>query len=145
MKGHRLFFEKFAWLGEGKISVTMSKEALKFYARWSISKASATECCFVQEVEIDEMLEKMENRLRFYDFNEEEFKVELENNVWGKVLGQGTVNDSVIAWEFRDQEANVEGFEVYEIKKEGGYLLRAEYMSSDNYRTMIEGELWEVS
>ena len=36
-----------------------------------------------------------------------------------------------------------EGFEFYEKQKDDSYLMRAEYSTTDQYRTLIIGKIWE--
>lgn len=141
MFAHTLFFNNTPWTGKGSIFITMSNEEINFCARWIPNKIEDTLIKFTQEVEINDMMEKMENCISFKNFSDDKFEVELENNVWGHVKGNGIMNDKTISWEFKDREANIEGFEIYEKVSDTKYLLRAEYMSSDHHRTHIQGEL----
>ncbi len=78
-----------------------------------------------------------------YNLTSGEFAIELENQALGKVTGKGLVNDKVIAWEFRIVEIGFEGFELYEKQDEKNYLMRAEYATSDQFRTLIQGRVWQ--
>ena len=79
----------------------------------------------------------------FSDIASENFKIELQNQSLGVVVGQGIINTKLIGWEFRLEQFGFEGFEFYEASKEGGaYLFHAEYATSDDFRTVIHGKIW---
>ena len=141
---HELFFgEPGTWLGQGVISFTMTQDQLKFYARWTITEIDVNDIYCTQEIEIDGMSEKMKNSLHIYEIADEKFAIELENSLWGTVKGTGIISPKSVAWEFRRQGEGFEGLEIYERSSAGQYLLKADYLSPDMYRTMIEGELWK--
>ena len=66
----------------------------------------------------------------------------MENSNIGRVIGSGVYDEKLIAWEFRSQELNFEGFESYYLQPDGSYLMHVEYVTSDQFRTQIEGRLW---
>lgn len=141
---HEFIFEPGIWIGEGKITFSASAEHLHFYTRWRIDKyddSKGIECN--QEVEMhgggDE---NMHNLLSFYDKAANSFNVTLENELVGKVKGKGIIDDKTIAWEYRGHP-DFEGFEVYELQENGDYMVHAEYSSSDQYRTIIDGRIWK--
>jgi hypothetical protein len=141
---HELFFkEPGTWLGQGVISFTMTQDQLRFYARWTVTEVDLNDIYCTQEIEIDGMSDKMENSIHITDVSQGKFKINLENSLWGVVQGEGLISDETVAWEFRRQGEGFEGLEVYEKSGEGQYLLKADYLSPDMYRTMIEGELWK--
>jgi len=131
------------WIGEGKISLNMVAEELPFTMSWVISgKDASGKIHCTQEVQIQGLSEGMRNELIFYDFTSKKFSVEMENSNVGKVLGEGVVNDKIIAWEFRENDLNFEGFETYKFDKDGSYLIHGEYITTDQLRTQIEGKIW---
>ena len=67
----------------------------------------------------------------------------LENEALGKVQGKGLISEKVIAWEFRMQDIGFEGFEFYEKLDDKNYLMRAEYATADQFRTVINGKIWK--
>jgi hypothetical protein len=67
----------------------------------------------------------------------------LENQALGKITGKGLINEKVIAWEFRVEDIGFEGFELYEKQDDLTYLMRAEYATSDQFRTLIQGRVWQ--
>jgi hypothetical protein len=71
------------------------------------------------------------------------FAIELENQALGKIVGGGVINDKVIGWEFRMPELGFEGFEFYERQEDDSYLMHAEYTTSDQFRTLIKGRVWQ--
>jgi len=129
------------WLGEGKITLSTSPEFLKFYTKWEIKEQSPGVMIATQMVEMQEMEERMFNTFTFEDILPGSFKIILENNIVGAVIGKGIRDDHTIAWEFHNQ-SNFEGFEVYEKQENGDYFLHAEYGPSAQYRTTIEGLIW---
>lgn len=132
------------WVGEGKISLNMVEEDLMFVTHWNVSsrdfsgKVQAT-----QEIQIQGLSEQMRNALTFYDFQGQKFSVDMENENVGRVVGTGVFDEKVIAWEFRGNDMNFEGFETYHIQPDGSYLIRAEFITSDQFRTQIEGRIWQ--
>lgn len=129
------------WLGEGKISFSSSPEFLRFYTKWEIKEDTPGIMTATQIVEMHGMEEQVINQLTFTDIQPTSFKVHLENNLIGSISGAGLRTENSIAWEFRGQIA-FEGFEVYERQETGDYFLHAEYGSTDQFRTIIEGLIW---
>ncbi len=85
----------------------------------------------------------MRNELTFFDFTDNKFSVEMENLNIGRVVGCGVYDEKVIAWEFRDNDLNFEGFETYHFQSDGSYSMHAEYVTADQFRTQIEGTLYQ--
>jgi hypothetical protein len=52
------------------------------------------------------------------------------------------IDAKTIAWEFRNNE-EFQGFEVYELQENGDYMLHAEYSTSEDFRTIIDGRVWQ--
>jgi hypothetical protein len=143
MNHHSFILQPNSWIGEGKIILNMVEEDLGFFTRWSVSDSDAggkIEC--LQEVQVKGLSEVMLNQFVFYDMTPNSFVVELENQALGRVVGKGVINDQVIAWEFRVTELGFEGFEFYERQSDNSYTMRAEYASSDQFRTLIQGRVW---
>jgi len=112
---------------------------------WEISeKDSSGKIQSVQELQIQGLSEGMRNELFFYDFSSNKFSVEMDNSNIGKVLGLGILTDKVIAWEFRENDLNFEGFETYKYNNDGSYHIHGEYVTTDQLRTLIEGKIWKV-
>lgn len=133
------------WIGEGKISFSASPEFIKFYTKWEISQADLNQLKATQTVEMQGVEEHVINVFTFYDITATSFAVQLENNVVGSILGTGLIASNVIAWEFRGSPTTFEGFEVYERQENGDFSLHAEYSSTDQFRTLIEGLIWKKS
>lgn len=132
------------WLGEGKIQLSMIDEPLNFHTRWLSTKKNSTgliEC--LQEIQIKGISDVMHNQFSIYDINSNQFTIELENLALGKVIGKGIIKEKLIAWEFRTGELGFEGFELYEQQGDGSYLMSAEYATSDQLRTLIQGKIWQ--
>jgi len=142
---HPFIFTPGAWLGEGKITLSMMDEALPFYTRWKVPEVDeqGNILCF-QEVQIAGLSDLMLNQFSFYDLSQKNFAISLENQSIGKVVGKGMVYPNKIGWEFRLGHLGFEGFEFYEKTDEPDkYLLHAEYATSDDFRTVIHGKIWK--
>lgn len=142
MKSHAFIFTPGIWIGEGKISFSASSEEIKFYTHWTIESQKNHQIIGEQRVELHGMEENVSNHFVFRDISPKGFFVELENELIGKAIGKGVIDEHTIAWELHGPD-NFEGFEVYEAQENGEYLLRAEYTSDDQYRTIIEGRIWK--
>ncbi len=143
MSKHAFILAPSSWLGEGKIQLNMVEEELGFVTRWSISDRDPTgkiEC--VQEIQVKGLSDVMHNQFSFYDITQSNFAVDLENPALGRVVGTGIISEKVIGWEFRVEDLGFEGFEFYELQEDGSYLMRAEYATSDQFRTVIRGKVW---
>jgi hypothetical protein len=141
---HPFILKPSSWLGEGKIQLNMVEEELSFYTRWKISQrdeGGKIEC--LQEIQVKGLSDIMHNQFLFYDLTPGTFIIDLENPALGKVTGTGLITDKVIAWEFRASAIEFEGFEFYEKQEDNSYLMRAEYATSDQFRTLIKGKVWE--
>lgn len=139
---HQFIFKQGLWIGEGTISFSASPTKVKFFTRWEIIDRGekGSECR--QTVELQGVKEHVIN---LYNFTKPEglnFDVVLENEVFEKVAGKGFIEGNKIAWEFRNQ-ASFEGFEVYQVESNGMYRMHAEYASPDQFRTMIEAQIWK--
>lgn len=144
MANHPFILTPSDWLGEGKIQLNMVDEELGFYTRWSVARKDQSgriEC--TQEIQVKGLSEVMMNQFTFFDLSQSSFSLELENQALGKVVGTGIMSDKVIAWEFRIPEIGFEGFEFYEKQSDNSYLMRAEYATTDQFRTLIQGKVWQ--
>ena len=144
MTKHPFIFSPGSWLGEGKIKLNMIDEELTFLTKWnfdSLDPEGKIEC--IQEIQVKGLSDIMHNQFLLYDFNSGEFTIDLENQALGKIVGKGLINEKVIAWEFRVEDIGFEGFEFYEKQSDDSYLMRAEYSTSDQFRTLIQGRVWK--
>ncbi len=142
-KLHPFLLTPSSWLGEGKIQLNMVEEELAFFTRWNVAHSNGSgqiEC--VQEIQVKGLTDIMVNNFLFYDMTPTSFSIDLENQALGKVVGKGVISENVIGWEFRVNEMGFEGFEFYERQPDGSYLMRAEYATSDQFRTLIKGKVW---
>jgi hypothetical protein len=144
MTQHQFLLTPSSWLGQGKIQLNMVSEELAFFTRWNISAPDADgriEC--LQEIQVKGLSDIMHNEFFIYSLNGGEFVIDLENQALGKITGKGLINEKVIAWEFRIEDIGFEGFELYEKQDEKNYLMRAEYATNDQFRTLIQGRVWQ--
>jgi hypothetical protein len=143
---HQFLFTKGYWIGEGRVTFNASPDILKFYTRWVISpqfspsKSIETVSCF-QEVEMQGTEEHIKNQFNLFNVSADAFIIELENDLIGRVSGTGLFDAKKIAWEFK-AHPTFEGFEVYELQENGDYLFHAEYVSPDQFRSVIDGRIW---
>ena len=142
---HSFILEPSLWKGEGKIILNMVDEVLTFFTNWHVKeKDFAGKVGSQQEIQIAGISENMKNELTFFDFTSKSFSVEMENPNIGRIVGTGLYDEKVIAWEFRDNDMNFEGFETYHLQDDGSYLIHAEYVTSDQFRTQIDGRIWKL-
>lgn len=144
MSNHSFILEPNAWLGEGKIQLSMVEEELAFFTRWNVANKDPNgkiEC--VQEIQVKGLSDIMFNQFSIFDVTGPTFAITLENQALGKVTGKGIINDKLIAWEFRIKDIGFEGFEFYEKQPDDSYLMRAEYATTDQFRTIINGKVWK--
>lgn len=140
---HPFILKPATWLGEGTIELSMIEEQLQFMTRWACHPKDKTgRVICIQEIQIKGLPEVMSNQFSLYDFSAKEFKVDLENQALGKVQGKGILKKQLIGWEFRQPEIGFEGFEFYERQEDDTYLMRADYATSNEYRTLIQGKIW---
>ena len=66
----------------------------------------------------------------------------MENQNVGRIVGAGVFDDKMIAWEFRNNDMNFEGYETYVLQVDGSYQMKGEYVTSDQFRTQIEARIW---
>ena len=144
MTHHQFLLTPSCWLGQGKIQLNMVSEELDFFTRWNadgVDSEGRIEC--TQEIEVKGLSDVMLNEFLIYNHTNGEFVIDLENQALGRITGKGLINDKVIAWEFRVEEIGFEGFELYEKQDEQNYLMRAEYATDDQFRTLIQGRVWK--
>ncbi|NBO24245.1 MAG: hypothetical protein EBU93_03295 [Chlamydiae bacterium] len=145
MFNHLFLFQPGCWIGEGKIQLNGFDDQLVFFTRWKTLHIDPDfrEFEASQEVQIAGHTDMMFNHFLFTQFNQKKFEVILENQTWGEVKGVGMVDDKFIGWEFRDTELGFEGYEYYELQDDATYTMKAEYVSKDELRTLIEGKIWK--
>ena len=66
----------------------------------------------------------------------------MENQNVGRIVGTGVYDDDMIAWEFRNNDMNFEGYETYHLQSDGSYQMKGEYITSDQFRTVIEARIY---
>jgi hypothetical protein len=144
MAKHQFLFESGIWLGEGTVSFSGSAENIHFYTRWEIEQLQTEglplRC--KQTVELQGIDDKVVNALEVTTINTSSFEIWIENDLMVRVGGKGVIDSKKVAWEFRGQD-HFEGFEVYELLDNGDYKMHAEYASSDQFRTIINGMIWK--
>ena len=142
MKDHAFIFTPGSWLGEGKITMNMVEEELFFGIKWIVQEgdfAGKVHC--TQEIQIQGLGDQMNNELVFYDFQGKNFRVDMENQNVGCIIGSGICDEKMIGWEFRDTQ-NFEGYETYTLQEDGSYVMKGEYITTDQFRTQIEARIW---
>lgn len=143
MINHSFIFNPGSWLGEGKITLNMVEEELVFNTNWSVQNKDFTgKVACAQDIQIQGLSENMRNELTFYNFNGKDFSVDMENQNIGRIVGTGVCDEKMIAWEFRNNDMNFEGYETYLLQPDGTYLMHGEYVTSDQFRTQIEAKIW---
>ncbi len=142
MFNHSFIFSPGTWHGEGKILLNMVEEELIFNTQWAVqNKDFAGKVSCAQEIHIQGLSENMRNELSFYGFDQKSFAVDMENPNIGRIVGTGVYDDKMIAWEFRNNDMNFEGYETYNLQPDGSYHMKGEYVTSDQFRTQIEARI----
>lgn len=146
MFNHAFIFNPGTWHGEGKIVLNMVEEELVFNTNWTVqNKDFAGKVTCAQDIQVRGLSENMRNELSFYDFGPKHFSVDMENQNIGRIVGTGVYDENVIAWEFRSNDVSFEGYESYTLQPDGSYTMKGEYVTSDQFRTMIEAHIWPHS
>ncbi|MDB6081946.1 MAG: hypothetical protein JWO53_1218 [Chlamydiia bacterium] len=140
MDNHFLF-QPGEWLGNGQVSFSMSPDILHFRTRWVILEEGPSFYQGTQTVEIVDG-DRIINVFEVTRNDPVAFAITLDNELLGTFAGQGVIEESTVAWEFREKGA-FEGFEVYKKIDDTEYSMHAEYLSSDKTRTMIRGKIWK--
>lgn len=142
MFNHSFIFLPGAWSGEGKILLNMVEEELIFNTLWGVqNKDFQGKVVCAQEIQIQGLSENMRNELSFYNFQGNTFSVDMENQNIGRIVGTGVFDEKTIGWEFRNNDMNFEGYETYNLQEDGSYLMKGEYVTSDQFRTQIEARI----
>lgn len=140
---HSFIFAPGHWRGEGKILLNMVAEELCFDTHWMVQNRDfAGKVSAAQNIQIQGLSETMCNELNFYDFQAKTFCVDMENQNIGRITGTGVYDEKTIAWEFRNNDMNFEGYETYTLHPDGSYQMKGEYVTSDQFRTQIEARIW---
>lgn len=143
MEHHTFIFSAGHWMGEGKIVLNMVEEELLFQTNWAVqNKDFSGKVACAQMIQIHGLSENMRNELTFYNFQGKTFSVDMENQNVGRIVGTGVYDEKVIAWEFRNNDLNFEGYETYDLQPDGSYVVRGEYVTSDQFRTLIDARIW---
>ncbi len=146
MFNHTFIFSPGTWYGEGKILLNMVEEELIFNTNWAVQNRDfAGKVTCAQDIMIQGLSENMRNELIFYDFQPKTFSVDMENQNVGRIVGTGVYDEKMIGWEFRNNDMNFEGFETYSLQPDGSYMMKGEYVTSDQFRTQIEARIWHQS
>ena len=142
---HTFLLAEGTWIGEGKITFSASPESIHFYTKWVISNLKDQEgfSC-TQQVEMTGTDESVYNHMTISNITDDSFAIQLNNDIIGKVNGKGLIDDRSVAWEYRHGD-EFDGFEVYELQENGDYMFHAEYASTDQYRTVVDGRVWKKS
>lgn len=139
---HEFLFSPGQWIGEGRVTFSTSPEHLRFYTKWSIEKGPQGNFNCQQHVEMESGQDHVFNTFLISHITSDSFVIELHNEILGKISGKGVIDPQTIAWEFRGHN-EFEGFEVYELQDNGDYMLHAEYSSTEQFRTIIDGRIWK--
>jgi len=141
MTHHKFIFSAGIWLGEGQVAFNTSMEKLKFRTQWNISQQQDDIIRCKQQVELAGITEQVINYLTISAITPSSFVVELTNDMVEKTKGTGIIDDRRIAWEFQG-DSDFEGLEVYDLQEDDKYRFHAEYLSSEQFRTIIDGLIW---
>lgn len=136
---HPFIFEPGIWEGSGLLRFSMAADEIPFVMRWTVEPSEEGKIHFEQIVDIQELNQKMRNKFCISEKSSNRFHIQLNNAVVERVLGIGVLDPKTIAWEFREQGKDFEGFEVYEKQEDGSYKMHGEYAAPDSVRTHVTG------
>lgn len=140
---HDFIFKAGIWLGEGTITLTTSPELIKFYTKWEFASQSNELIKATQIIQMQGVPESTHNTFTFMNLTSETFDVIIENQLFEQAIGTGIMTEESISWKFTEN-GSFQGFEKYKKLQNGELFLQAEY-GTDQYRTLIEGILWQKS
>lgn len=142
MSKHSFIFSPGAWIGEGRVTFSMSPDLVRYYTKWTIDAIRDGKITCEHRVEKEGGGDDIFNAFTFSNITQDTFTVELTNETLGVVIGHGIIDDKTIAWEFKGNP-EFQGFEVYELQENGDYMVHAEYASTEEYRTIVDGRIWK--
>lgn len=122
----------------------MAEDELPFTTRWQAGAKENEVIALSQVVEVEQFNEPLHNHFRISQITPTTFTIELENHLIGRVKGSGVLSDKVIAWEFRAVEEGFEGYEIYELKEDNSYAMKAEFLGGEGFRTIVTGILKKI-
>lgn len=143
MEQHDFIIASGVWLGEGKLSFTLSPNILRYYTKWTVAEEQDGVIVAVQEVELEGREENQHNRLIFRKSVSENFLVTYSHQILGDISGEGTISNKGISWRLL-KHPEFEGVEEYERNERGGYQVHAEYLSGD-FKTIVDGRIWRIT
>ena len=138
---HPFILTPSTWEGKGTITFNMSTEKLHFSTIWFIENDENGSIKCTQDIQIDDVPDKMINKMHITNISDNKFMINLTNEILGCINGTGLIDKKILAWEFRGNELDFEGFEIFERQEDDTYLTRSEFTSKDQMRTMIEGSI----
>lgn len=141
---HDFLFQSGIWLGEGKITFTTSPEFVKFHTKWELNRETPFTTRATQLIHMVGIERPTVNMYTFHHIEDGTFQIQLENELLGVIQGKGLFDEKVIGWEYKTDES-FGGFETYELQENGDYFQHAEFGGNEDYRTIIEGLLWQKS
>ncbi|MDP4119488.1 MAG: hypothetical protein Q8876_00310, partial [Bacillota bacterium] len=83
MEQHAFLFSPGRWIGAGKITFSGSHELIRFYTSWIIEKGEEGQLLCTQQVEMQEIDEKVVNHLIVFDISANKFKISLQSESIG--------------------------------------------------------------
>lgn len=140
MKDHFIFLAG-DWVGAGRVTFSTSPDVLTFRTKWSIAPQDDGSIRCVQSVELIGG-DRLTNIFEVVPKNGTSFDISLENELLGTSSGVGICDEKQVAWELRGTEI-FEGYEIYTRIQPFEYSMHAEYISSDQSRTIIRGKIWK--
>lgn len=145
---HPFIFHPGIWLGQGLLSFNYSPEKIPFYTKWIIDTSIEEVFRCQQQVLKQGEKESSLNTFLFSPLDKTSFSVVLNTELMGSVHGKGNIDRQMITWEFQksliaESTEIFEGFEVYELQDNGEYRFHAEYSSTEEFRTIVDGKIWK--
>lgn len=128
------------WEGEGTVSFSTSEEQLFFETEWTVEPQESGVIQCKQRVKMEGADEEMLNHFEISGLQSGSFIITLSNHIVDHVEGKGVIDAGSIAWEFLSG-VEMQGYESYKPQSETEYSFHAEYNSTEDMRTIIDGAI----
>ncbi|MBA3957277.1 MAG: hypothetical protein H0X51_02620 [Parachlamydiaceae bacterium] len=145
---HHFLFTSGEWLGVGKLTFLMSPTAIRIYMKWIVSPMVDNVILCDQHIQAEGADIEIVNHLKITVTSTTTFDITLKSETTGEVQGKGVIENHCIKWAFEKMalDAITEGFkgeEVYRLQENGEYYLHGQYVTGQDYGTVVDGRLWE--
>ena len=76
---HSFLFKPQEWVGDGTITFNEFGHGLKFYTHWKMNDSTDEKITCIQEIEVEGLMDKTQNRFTLTEIKNNTFSITLEN------------------------------------------------------------------